>query len=481
MPVCKNCTALDGSMFTSMSHLFWADVSGHQVMNTALVLEAAEAIGKAVRSMGFEVALANTLADARLVLDQCSPGLILMDINLPDGSGLSLVEELELGKNSRVIFITGDRSKNTAIDCMRVHASDLLQKPFDVVQLKEALKRCELEPLAGQNCCSPEQPPENQSKTQIQELQRDNSALVTNGKSAASIELRNLVDLASQEPFCTTLIEGEAGAGKAEVARLIHSEGVGSGKLITVDCSRLQGALGQIQMFGELDPETGDVLHRGFVERAAAGTLLLENLTQLPLDIQARLVSVIDTGLFLRTNALNLCRSKPRIIGISRDSVSEAVDKGLLREDFLIRMSRFHIRVPTLAQRRDDIGLFALSILEELNYKYGTHCQFSDETLQDIEEAPWHGNLPQLREAIERSLQASPDSAVLVLDQIGLLRQNGLEARTLKRHYLGVSLWDLQRDLLFATLAHCDGDKVKASETLGISLKTLYNRLRDYQ
>jgi len=443
-------------------HCF-ADVSGHQVMNTALVLEdnvhSAEAIGKAVRSMGFEVALANTLADARLVLDQCSPGLILMDINLPDGSGLSLVEELELGKNSRVIFITGDRSKNTAIDCMRVHASDLLQKPFD----------------------APEQPPENQSKTQIQELQRDNSALVTNGKSAASIELRNLVDLASQEPFCTTLIEGEAGAGKAEVARLIHSEGVGSGKLITVDCSRLQGALGQIQMFGELDPETGDVLHRGFVERAAAGTLLLENLTQLPLDIQARLVSVIDTGLFLRTNALNLCRSKPRIIGISRDSVSEAVDKGLLREDFLIRMSRFHIRVPTLAQRRDDIGLFALSILEELNYKYGTHCQFSDETLQDIEEAPWHGNLPQLREAIERSLQASPDSAVLVLDQIALLRQNGLEARTLKRHYLGVSLWDLQRDLLFATLAHCDGDKVKASETLGISLKTLYNRLRDYQ
>jgi len=363
---------------------------------------------------------------------------------------------------------------------MRVHASDLLQKPFDVVQLKEALKRCELEPSSDPKCHSFEQPAE-QTKTQIQGMPKDISALVTNGKSAASVELRNLVDLAAQEPFCTTLIEGEAGVGKAEVAQLIHSKGVGSGKLITVDCSRLQGELGQIQMFGELDPESGDVLHRGFVERAAAGTLLLENLTQLPLEIQARLVSVVDTGLFLRTNALNLCRSKPRIIGISRDSVSEAVDKGLLREDFLIRMSRFHIRVPTLAQRRDDIGMFALSILEDLNYKNGTHCQFSDEALRNIEEAPWHGNLPQLRETIERYLQSSPDSAELVLDQIGLLRQSGLEASTLKRHYLGVSLWDLQRDLLFATLSHCDGDKVKAAETLGISLKTLYNRLRDYQ
>lgn len=450
-------------------------------MNTALVLEdntqSAEAIGRAVESMGFEVSVASTLADARTILSTLAPGLILMDINLPDGSGLALVEELDLSSRSKVIFITGDQSQNTAIDCMRLHAADVLQKPFDVTQLRDALRRCEITPQIDLRS-----PDSIDSAERAANDGRIGSIQIIDGVSRASVELRKLVKLASQEPFSTALLEGNAGSGKTSVARLIHKASGGSGKAVTLDCAALQPLdQAHIEMFGEVDSDTGKILHRGHVERAAAGTLILDNLTELPLAIQARLISIVDTGLFLRTNALTLTRSKPRIIGIARSDVLEAVAEGKIRQDFLDRMSRFHIRVPNLTQRRSDIGMFALAFLEELNSEHGTRGSLSKETLVRVEEAPWHGNLPELRDTLERSLLSSSGDADLVLGEISALRHNDLEMSVLERRYVGGSLWDVQRDLLFSTLSHYDGDKVKAAESLGISLKTLYNRLRDYQ
>ncbi len=289
----------------------------------------------------------------------------------------------------------------------------------------------------------------------------------------------------------TVIILGESGSGKELVANAIHQLSERRQRpFIAVNCGALPETLIESELFGhERGSFTGAArMHRGCFERANGGTLFLDEITEMPVDMQVRLLRVLESGRFSRIGGDQEIAADVRVIAASNRDLRAAVTSGKLREDLMYRLCVIPVSVPPLRERGDDVTLLAEMFLERLNDDHGSAKTLTAEARQSIATYRWPGNVRELKNVIHRAYVLS-DTEVDVDTGSEFIAPIGTTAPPPRadvasgneiRICVGTSLDNAERALIMATLRALDGSKSKAAHVLGISLKTLYNRLHAY-
>jgi DNA-binding NtrC family response regulator len=278
----------------------------------------------------------------------------------------------------------------------------------------------------------------------------------------------------------TVFITGESGCGKELVARTIHERSPRArGGFVAINCGAIPQNLIEAELFGhERGAFTGaNRQHRGCFERAEGGTLFLDEITEMPIEMQVRLLRVLETGRFVRVGGDGEIRTNVRVLAATNRDALDAVRDGRLREDLMYRLAVFPIVLPPLRERDGDTELLAEHFLQNLNVEGGLSKRFSRAALTTIRAYHWPGNVRELKNAVHRAFIMAEE--FVELDLSGLACP-AVEGECL-RMPVGTSLAEMERQAIFATLDHCRGNKRRAAEMLGVSLKTLYNRLTAYQ
>ncbi len=430
------------------------------------------AIATFVREEGFDVDTVGTLAAARTSLEERAPDVLLLDVGLPDGSGLDFLRELDGAGGAEIVLITGNGSVDAAIDAIRHGAADYLTKPADFSRLQSVLvnvvRRHEL-------------------KGEIGSLRRE---LRTLGRFGAliggSAPMQACYDLVSRvaPTDASVLVVGESGTGKELVAETIHRLSRRKEQaFVAVNCGAIAATLIESELFGhERGSFTGAAgVHRGFFERADGGTLFLDEIVEMPIELQVRLLRILETGRVVRVGAEEEIPVDVRVVAATNRNPDEAVEEGKLRDDLLYRLGVFPIVLPPLRDRGTDVPLLAEHFLAELNAAEGTTKRFTREALTRLRQHGWPGNVRELKNAVHRATILADDD--IAPEHLPLAAPSapefGPDARM--QITIGTTIAEVERRLILATLAENGGNKEHAARTLGISLKTLYNKLKRYQ
>jgi len=448
-------------------------------MPLALVVDDDEDIRHALTKLaefeGFQATGAGSLVEARQQLRDARPDVVLTDLGLPDGNGLDLMNDLEPPR-PEVILITGNATVDSAIAAIRTGVLDYLEKPVDAKRLKSILANVSRTLELKQ---------ENQTlRGELRKLGR------FGGLIGASPAMQRIYDLIARvaPTQASVLITGESGTGKEMVAQTVHQLSTRrNGPFLPVNCSAVPATLIESQLFGhEKGSFTGAAQqHRGFFERASGGSLFLDEITEMPMELQARLLRVLETGTVMRIGAESQIQVDVRLIAATNRSAEVAVRDGKLREDLYYRLNVFPIQLPPLRDRGEDVELLADFFLQQLNQEAGSSKQISDRSRDRLRRHSWPGNVRELKNAMHRGFILGEDQVELEIpvgsgggahgETAGPGSTSGLESIE-----VGLALDEVERRVILATLERYEGDKRRAAETLGISLKTLYNRLNVY-
>ncbi|HEY8609242.1 MAG TPA: sigma-54 dependent transcriptional regulator [Noviherbaspirillum sp.] len=281
----------------------------------------------------------------------------------------------------------------------------------------------------------------------------------------------------------TVLLVGESGTGKEVIANAIHQGSQRSEQaFVAVNCGAIPAHLIEAALFGhEKGSFTGaSKQHIGYFEHASGGTLFLDEITEMPIDMQVKLLRVLESGTFVRVGGDHEVKVDVRLVAATNRDLEAAVKQGNLREDLMYRLAVFPIRIPPLRERGSDIEFLAHHFLQELNEKDGTSKAFSRASLEVIRSYSWPGNVRELKNVVQRAFILATDT----LNIEDCISDLSTKKPTVHEGYLnffvGTPLADAQKEIILATLKHYSGNKRLTAEALGISLKTLYNRLKEY-
>lgn len=281
----------------------------------------------------------------------------------------------------------------------------------------------------------------------------------------------------------TVFLLGESGTGKELIAQTIHQMSLRKEQtFIAVNCGAIPAHLIEAALFGhERGSFTGATKqHVGYFEHASGGTVFLDEITEMPAEMQVKLLRVLECGKFLRVGGRQEVTVDIRVIAATNRDLQEAVQEGKLRTDLMYRLAVFPLPIPPLRERAGDAELLAQYFLDALNAKHKTNKVFSPHAMDMVRSYPWPGNVRELKNLVQRAFILSGNT-VLLEDQISELatRKPTLHEDSLN-FFVGTPLADAQKEIILATLRHYSGNKRLTAETLGISLKTLYNRLKEY-
>jgi DNA-binding NtrC family response regulator len=442
----------------------------------ALIVEddadSARMVATLVGARGFSAATAGSLGDARRHMARQQPDLVLLDLHLPDGNGLSLLEERELICNSEVVLMTGHPSLETSIQALRHGAADYLIKPVSANQLQGILSRAI-------------RPAELRAEYDSlrSDLQRTGRFGHLVGQSAC---MRGIYEQIARvaATSVTVFIAGESGTGKELAARTVHDMSRRRGRpFLAINCGAIAPNLIESEIFGhERGSFTGaERLHQGFFERANGGTLFLDEITEMPAALQVKLLRVLETGTFMRVGSTTPQVCDVRVIAATNRDGAEAAASGVLRQDLYYRLNVFPIELPPLRERLDDLPLLAAHFLQEIGQREGAFKRATPAALQRLAQYHWPGNVRELRNVLQRAYVMTAEAeitdqwlprdslAVPELNRPGVLEVN-----------VGTSLAEIEKRVILATLGHYGYQKERTAAALGVSLKTLYNRLKDY-
>ena len=397
-----------------------------------------------------------------------------IDVAFVDGAlGIDAMAELASSAlaDAELFAMAAEDDTAFAESCVRAGYNFYFRKPFDEVSLVSLLADIAAEATAGERAGTDAV---------------DDSPMVQFGMMRGSSRgMRKLFRLLRKiGPTDTAaLIVGESGTGKELVAESLHQASArASGPYLTLNCAAIAETLIESELFGH---EKGSFSgagrqHAGFFERADGGTLFLDEITEMSADLQAKLLRALESGEIRRVGAVEPIRVDVRIVAATNRDPHAAIAEGALREDLYYRLAHVTVTVPPLRRRGPDIAGLARHFLRQLNERHATALALTPEAVAAIEAYHWPGNVRQLRHAIERAYIVSDDAIdVAALDfsapEPGAKSGGDIPIR------LGMSLAECERRIIIANLDHNGGDKKQTAAVLGISLKTLYNRLRDYE
>jgi len=306
------------------------------------------------------------------------------------------------------------------------------------------------------------------------------SSTIGVGTSVASRDLRGAITRAAGMPKRLLIVTGDTGVEKNAVAEAVHKKSQCTGQFVHVNCTWEKDSSALVRFFGVAnDKRCGSGLHKAYLEQAAGGTLILDNITELSRELQSRLLAFIDTGLFMKTRGVQPSRANVGVIGIARNSIQDALDNGSLSADFYYRLAQFTINVPRLQQRSGDKRAVAEQLLARINARDGSRKVLTTQAYNAIEAWHWPGNIQEMNNALHRACVESRSNTRITLAGLGTDRAIESQSQPIQ-DLIGKTFWQVEKELLYATLDHHGGDKEKSARMLGISLKTLYNRLHAY-
>ncbi len=435
-----------------------------------------------VARQGYSVATVSTLADARRQLALQAPDLLLLDLRLPDGHGLSLLQEdVELVGRPRVVAMTDHACLESAIQALRLGVADYLVKPLSADMLQDTLARVHAS-VRPQTVSGAPPARSGPAIDHLGDLDRTGRYGHLVGRSAAMRRVYEQVARVAATSV-TVFVTGESGTGKELVARTVHDMSRRrEGPFLAVNCGAISPHLIESEIFGhERGSFTGAERQRqGFFERAHGGTLFLDEITEMPLALQVKLLRVLESGTYMRVGSSVAQASDVRLVAAANRDLGRAVAQGQLREDLMYRLNVFPIAMPPLRDRPDDIPLLVTHFLHELGRREGQVRRVTPAALQALTHLPWPGNVRELRNALQRAwVMADGDE----IDPTWLPSPPDTHAANetiVLPCAVGTPLAVMERQLILATLAHCDHHKERAAALLGVSLKTLYNRLKAY-
>src|ERR671924_1829227 len=430
--------------------------------------EALEWLSELAKGEGFTVATGDSLRGARIQMSRLQPDVLLTDLQLPDGQGIELVGDLESRESTEVVLITGHASVESAVEALRLGATDYMVKPVDVERLKAILRRV---------------PKTGELRAEIGELRDELGRLGRFGLIlGSSPPMQKLYDqLGRVAPTsATVLLIGESGTGKELAAQTVHEMSRRKrAPFLPLNCGAVSPQLIESELFGH---EKGsftraDRQHKGYFERCHGGTLLLDEITEMPQELQVKLLRVLETGQFMRVGTTTPISADVRLIAATNRNPEHAVGEGKLREDLYHRLNVFPIALPPLRERGNDIELLAQHFLDVLNKQEASSKAFAPATLAALYAHNWPGNVRELKNYVQRAFILADDVIDANLAPAAVAQP---ESAPLLSVRVGSTLEEVSRRLIEATLAEC-GSKRKAADMLGISLKTLYNRLAAYK
>lgn len=449
-------------------------------MPRALIIEddvaSLDAMLELVAREGFVAFGARSVAEARRRLGEQAVELVLSDLVLPDGSGMELLDEVA-SRGAAMVLMTGHASVDTAVEALRRGVTDYLTKPLDLGRLRAILRNVartrELTEEIGE------------LRTALRRLGRFGPLVGTSAPMGAVYDL-----LARVAPTdATVCIIGESGTGKDVVAQAVHElSRRRRGPFLPVNCGAVATSLIETTLFGhEKGSFTGaERQHRGVFEQAEGGTLFLDEITDMPVELQVKLLRVLETGTVERVGGEASIAVDVRVVAATNKQPEDAVAAGRLREDLWYRLKVFPVVLPPLRDRGGDVAVLAEHFLAELNAATGTAKRWEPAALRRLAEHRWPGNVRELKNLVHRAHILADDELRVehVADQLGGAPPSGATAAANGGAIaiaVGSTVASAERRLIEATLAHCGGNKQHTADMLGISLKTLYNRLSAYR
>ncbi len=444
----------------------------------------------------FQVMAAENITMALEMVADNQPDLILADLKMPDGNGLELLKKVKVqAPDLPVILVTGHASVDTAVEAMRLGAQDYILKPFQreaVLETVEiALNRQRLTPVTSALTAARRKRGGNQEKP-----------IVGNSENLRKIMIR-AKSVASSK--ATVLILGESGTGKEVFARYIHNESDRKhGPFVALNCAALPEGLLESELFGhEKGAFTGAVsAKKGKFELATGGTLLLDEIGEVPLHLQAKLLRVLQEEEVDRLGGSAPVRVDVHVVATTNRDLAEMVKEGTFRQDLFYRLNVIPLHLPSLAERPGDIPLLAQYFLEKFSSQYNKELkEFSGPVRKYFLEYDWPGNVREMENLVERAVLLGQDSQYIPQDfwddmtvepvdeasapqwQVAESAQVGgnTAIKTLTDQDEVVPLKDVERQMILHALQKTDNNRTHAAKMLGISVRTLRNKLHEYR
>lgn len=448
---------------------------------------------KLAENLGYSATAVGSAEQGLNAARQQQPNLILLDVRLPGMDGLTALEKFsELLGPVPVIMMTAYGELETAVEAIRRGAFEYLVKPFDLDLAERTIQRAfTLRPQA--------------SEEGTQEAPRDSSAQPIIGQSSALQEVFKQIALVAPTDACVHLW-GESGTGKELVARAIHRYSRrADGPFVPVNLASLSPALAESELFGHVRGAfTGaQQSRRGFLEQAHGGTLFLDEVADIPLPLQVKLLRALEHGEIWPVGADQPCRSDFRVVSATHQDLRQRVTDGQFRHDLYFRLNTFQIEIPTLRRRREDIPVLARYFVTALSARTNASpSSLSEEALDELGRRPWHGNVRELRNAIEHALILARGGAITPAhlspaapavgpeestdpEVIQRLLQNWVESElqgNVEPNELHAKLLELvEPPLLSACLEAARGQVLTVARWLGLHRTTVAKKLQQYR
>jgi DNA-binding NtrC family response regulator len=439
------------------------------------------AVSDIARNLGFAVSNVEDVNGARAALKAHMADIVLLDLKLPGGGGLPLVEEIRtVYPETVVVVMTAYATVSSAVEAMRTGASEYLTKPFTMDELSDVLERA-----------SERRHFDTESRRLREKLRTSDGFGTLIGRSP---EMERVYRILSKVAHTThpVLILGESGTGKEIVARTIHYNGPNATHpFIPVDCGSLVPTLIESELFGYVKGAfTGaNRSKEGLLATAEGGTVFLDEIGELPLDLQSKLLRALQEKEIRPIGSNQRIPIHVRILAATNRDLVSMVEQGKFRKDLFFRLNVVNVKVPSLRERRADIALLAAHFLERRRRETGVSYTLSDDVLRVLGSYDWPGNVRELQNTIERACALSSGPVLHLGDMPTQLQEYRMQWQTAaepsdeepaRMDPSILTIAEMEKQAILNTLRQLNGDKLTAARLLGIGKTTLYRKLKEY-
>jgi DNA-binding NtrC family response regulator len=434
-------------------------------------------LAELISAWGYRTETARDGAEGLEKFTTWAPGIVITDLKMPRMGGMELLERIAAqSQPAAVVLLTAQGSIDVAVDAMKTGAYDFIQKPVDPARLKTIL-----------NNASRQRGTERELEVTRRKL-RDTGVLGPMvGSSKKMQEIFRLIEMVAPST-ASVLITGESGTGKELVARSVHDLSPRKVKpFLAINCSAIPETLIESEIFGhEKGAFTGALERRaGCFELAEEGTLLLDEIGEMPVNTQAKLLRVLEDHKLRRLGSKVETTVDVRVLAATNKVPEEAVAKGELRNDLYYRLNVFNIHLPPLREHKEDLPELVEHLLADMSHKHGREAAMvSEDVMRSFQSHNWPGNIRELRNTLERAVIACSGKMIEqqhlppTFGSVGM-HSAASEANSV-RVGVGTTVGEAERLLILKTLESTNNNKTRAAEILGISLKTLHNKLKEY-
>lgn len=423
---------------------------------------------KVLEKKGYNPLTENDSKAALSMIENDEFDIVISDLQMPDVSGLDLLKAKK--DDTLFIMITGFGSIDSAVEAMKLGAFDYIGKPFNleefILKFDKAIENIELNKKVAN------------LRSQVDETASFSSII---GKSRKMLQVYDMIRNVARTD-ANVLIEGQSGTGKELVARAIHHNSPrGEGPFIAINCSAIPDNLLESELFGHTKGAyTGAIdAQKGVFELAHGGTLLLDEIAEMPFNLQSKLLRVIETWEIKPLGSDKVKKVDVRLLSATNRNIREMIDEKKFREDLFYRVATVTISLPSLDERKDDIALLADHFVKKISAKMNKQFALKGDAIEVLAHHHWQGNVRELENVIERALISS-DTDMLGRHNFRFLVSNGNDEENISMGG-NMELKDLEKVHIRKVLEENGWNKLQAAKILGIDRKTLYKKIKEYE